>query len=1063
VEDAERLLAVMCPINECRAVAVQGSGGGFPLDVGTSTHFMMAPRILSTAAKELPLFTAHHAQMSITLRTSHRCWLTLALAAALPFLFSVNAHADRYVDGSVKVSGTGTLESPFKTIQEAAAVATAGETVFIRAGTYREKVTPANSGTDQARQIIFRPYKDEVVTISGADLVTTKWTQTGGKIYSTELPELFESALSQDEQVFVDGEMLTLARFPNIPPGGDRLQPGEAAYLRIDTVTPKQEVKNGEKDHEWPVGNGGAVTFTFRDSALTQDTGYWNDATLWIVPSQHKAWGFGAIGPVLSHTKNPDGGGEIRAMIYDGTESFFQFHPDETRYYLFNTKECLDAPGEWWLDKAARRLFVWTPRGDSPASHTVEVKRRDYAFDLSDRSYITIKGIHVFAATITTDRDLGSGIGHGAFVSGNRGGYQLPQGAPGAHHITLDGIKARYVSHFEGTTGHLHSQWINSSGVVLSGSHHLLQNSSIAYSAGNGAVVFGDHHVIRNNIIHDVAYNAPLASGIYIAEVASDAHGPRILPMNIEIANNTLFRGGWGLIDGSNLFSTDKSKPSRIHHNYIDGAGLMTRDVGGVRFVGHRDTAPFVNGTRIDHNFVRNVTSYLGNALYLDFNNGYVADRNVVWDSENFFNINDSGDNRIYNNTGLTYTGGIGGNVDPKQWYFRDTIVRNNLTNKAIDKPGTDGRDKSYVADHNIEGTDITGYFIDPAHGDFRLKESATAAIDKGVVIPGYTPAEKPDIGAMEFGEPDWRSSVGADWVITAAPSKLTAKARADGTVTLQWKDNAANEEEYIIERGSKGSAGGNEFVIAGRVRANGALFTDLVTGAFHPNYLYRVRAPRSTYSNVVRIGAGNPGNATIGFTAAEGFKPGSLVGQQNWVNIGGTKGQIAVVEKGAHRAIAITGDENVVARANYTLLDRSFDPQASAVAFSFEMRLQETTAEDKTSAAMVRLGGEERHGIANQLITFALQKRGYLSLTSGTGYSGAGLITDFAPKMADKITIRGVLDFADQKMKSLQVNDKPVAGEWPFSNSGGDKMSSAIWQIQGGVTDPQNSSRLAI
>ncbi|HEX8310566.1 MAG TPA: right-handed parallel beta-helix repeat-containing protein, partial [Chthoniobacteraceae bacterium] len=552
-------------------------------------------------------------------------WLTVAVGAMLLFLFPCDGYADRYVDGRVAATGTGTLESPFKTIQEAAAVATAGETVFIRAGTYRETVTPANSGTDSASQITFQPYKDEAVTISGADVVATKWMQASGKIYSTELPDLYKSTLNQDEQVFVDGEMFTLARFPNIPAGADRLQPGEAAYLRIDTVTPKQEVKNGAKDHEWPVGNGGAVTFTFRDSALTQETGYWNDATLWIVPSQHKAWGFGAIGPVLSHTKTPEGGGEVRAMIYDGTESFFHFHPGETRYYLFNTKACLDAPGEWWLDKATRRLFVWTPQGDSPASHTVEVKRRDYAFDLTDRSYITIKGIQTFAATITTDRDLGNGAGHGAWVSGNRGGYGLPQGAPGAHHITLDGIKARYVSHFEGTTGHLHSQWINSSGIALSGSHHVLQNSSIAYSAGNGVVVFGDNHLIRNNIIHDVAYSAPLASGIYIAQIADNSKGTKILPMDFEIANNTLFRSGWGLIDGSNLFSSDKSKPSRIHHNFIDGAGLMTRDVGGVRFVGHRDNPPLVNGTRIDHNFVRNVTSYLGNALYLDFNDGYVA------------------------------------------------------------------------------------------------------------------------------------------------------------------------------------------------------------------------------------------------------------------------------------------------------------------------------------------------------------------------------------------------------------------------------------------------------
>ena len=60
----------------------------------------------------------------------------------------------------------GTEARPLKTIQKAASLATAGDTVFIRAGTYRETVTPAHSGSNGA-PITYMPYHNEKVVIDG--------------------------------------------------------------------------------------------------------------------------------------------------------------------------------------------------------------------------------------------------------------------------------------------------------------------------------------------------------------------------------------------------------------------------------------------------------------------------------------------------------------------------------------------------------------------------------------------------------------------------------------------------------------------------------------------------------------------------------------------------------------------------------------------------------------------------------------------------------------------------------------------------------------------------------
>src|SRR5687767_6350093 len=75
-----------------------------------------------------------------------------------------------YVSTQGNDANTGTLAAPFRSIQRAANFAGPGDTVFIRGGTYRETVRPAHSGSSGA-PVVFRPYNNETVTVSGADVV----------------------------------------------------------------------------------------------------------------------------------------------------------------------------------------------------------------------------------------------------------------------------------------------------------------------------------------------------------------------------------------------------------------------------------------------------------------------------------------------------------------------------------------------------------------------------------------------------------------------------------------------------------------------------------------------------------------------------------------------------------------------------------------------------------------------------------------------------------------------------------------------------------------------------
>lgn len=88
----------------------------------------------------------------------------------------------------------------------------AGDTAFIRAGIYRESVTPKNSGT-QGSLITFMPFNGEAVTVSGANVIpATSWTLSGGSIYKAPVSSNSSSSFNQ---VFVDGQMMIEARWPN--------------------------------------------------------------------------------------------------------------------------------------------------------------------------------------------------------------------------------------------------------------------------------------------------------------------------------------------------------------------------------------------------------------------------------------------------------------------------------------------------------------------------------------------------------------------------------------------------------------------------------------------------------------------------------------------------------------------------------------------------------------------------------------------------------------------------------------------------------------------------------
>lgn len=91
----------------------------------------------------------------------------------------------------VSVNGSdlndGKITSPFQTINHAASIAVAGDTVKVFGGTYREWVNPINGGTDENNRITYEAVDDEHPIIKGSEIISD-WEKVSGTVWKKTLP-----------------------------------------------------------------------------------------------------------------------------------------------------------------------------------------------------------------------------------------------------------------------------------------------------------------------------------------------------------------------------------------------------------------------------------------------------------------------------------------------------------------------------------------------------------------------------------------------------------------------------------------------------------------------------------------------------------------------------------------------------------------------------------------------------------------------------------------------------------------------------------------------------------
>ncbi|HWE04723.1 MAG TPA: carbohydrate-binding protein [Tepidisphaeraceae bacterium] len=597
-----------------------------------------------------------------------------------------------YVATTGSNSNPGTVGAPFKTIQFAADQAKAGDSVDVFGGVYHETVTLHNSGTASA-PIIFQPYENQNVTIDGADPITG-WTASGASTYTAAMPENLGAG---NNQIFVDNQMMTEARWPNVPLGVSDVTNANSTAL-VTRVVDKTN------------------SATIYNPSLQQANGFWVGGSIDIGPGQDWVKQTGVI--------TASGAGWV-TFTYDELNTTYEQPRVGNNFYLFGVPGALDSAGEWFRALNGT-LSLRTPADDSPTKHLVEAKARLYGFDVSQASHIQINGFNLFACAINTSAK--------------------------STDVVINHITDQYLSNFSVATNGWHPP--TSGGIVLAGLNDVLENSTLAYSAGDGVDVTGKGDSVINNVIHDTDY-----SGFDCAPV-------QLAGMNDVVSSNTIYNAGR---DG--IFQSHGGGDT-ITHNLVHDYALLDTDTGGFYCFGLDG-----QGTVIaDNEFYNGIAGGYGAAGIMFDNNSenFVVNHNITYNDNIALRINGTAFNLlIYNNTfdateytiaTAVYTTPVGAPAGaPRQiddW--TGTRIIDNISIMPSERLGL-----NTVSSHNMSNN---GKFVDAAARNYNLLPGAPA-IGSGMALPPYTngySGKGPDVGALPYGVADF--SFGASSSIVATP-----------------------------------------------------------------------------------------------------------------------------------------------------------------------------------------------------------------------------------------------------------------------------------------------------
>jgi Right handed beta helix region len=670
---------------------------------------------------------------------------SLARLSALLLSPIVALHAaEFYVATNGNNQAAGTLAAPLQTIQVAFNKASAGDTIVLREGTYREPVVLKYKSGKDGSPITLKNYQQEKPVISGLDVLKLAWAATSQRgIYVTPLDT------SAVLQLFYNGKPMLEARWPHCSKdaNGDWNFFAPELWASADTE--------------------GNAYGTLACAALAK-TGW--DVTgaqvLLNVDHQFFCW----TRPVRAHaagasafTYDQDLGKSVNKRDESGILGKWN---QRNKFYLFGMKQFLGAPGEWFYDAAAKKLYVCSLDGKNPAEGLLEIKTREWGFTAdSSCNYLTIDGVGFFGTAFKFGESPNKRSSH--IVLRNSSVLH----SSWTEYLSLNNTLPEQKRSMVGADSVFPTIMADDSQVV---------NSTFAYGALSALLMNGLNNRIENNLIHDFDYSSSL---VYPPlQVNHPGEGLMEKAGHDVIRYNTICRSGGiqaRMAQPGNDFSMND-----VYDSYLACYG------------GNKDTSavythsPSCIGTRFHHNWVHHGFSGTpplpwGGGMGIrgdDLTCGLTVDHNVVWDCgsvgifiKNVMHPLPEQANRCVNNTVFNHSaynpiksaiiiskaaGKKPPTAEPKgpeaqigecpnAW----SIVANNLADSIYGQWNAQPLGKLKLFSNNDTAFKVSTDLVKKDWNDFRPVANAAAIIHQGVAVEGITgkaSGHAPDIGAYE-------------------------------------------------------------------------------------------------------------------------------------------------------------------------------------------------------------------------------------------------------------------------------------------------------------------------
>lgn len=515
----------------------------------------------------------------------------------------------------------GTADFPFATIQKAASVAKAGDTVIIHEGVYRETVTPANDGTATS-PIVFKAAEGEDVTISAFEEISgfIPFDEAKG-IYQTDIPQ--SMGFDRNFIIMVDEEtseenILREGRHPNsdTTTADLTLHPDAAIWDNPMRAT-MGDIRMPTKD-----------TYAVSNVDLNQKDDFWKGGTYVTLTG----WGWGlAYAKIVSSTK-----GKILVQDYKKPDygiTYFAIGNRRPREYGFitNHMNTVDMPGEWFIsDKNI--LYMIPPDGIEGEDLKVEIKQRQRVIDMTDRKFVKFENINTRGGGVTMAGD--------------------------SEMCVMNGGTHKYISHFGYSVGEVtHTTRLynpdtrnqpvpdapefGEAGFFANGKNNAYINMDIEYSAGAGIYLVGKYSYIENNRVAYTSYAGAYPSGITVESIRGE--DPTKLYGGHTVVSNTVYSTGRscfymtrGPIENAEYYTVYPMVASEISYNYLHHGNVTAHDTGNVYTYGITAGNDW-SKTEVHHNIIHdNVTdptdSQLHMGIYFDGNSSMIkCHSNIVF------------------------------------------------------------------------------------------------------------------------------------------------------------------------------------------------------------------------------------------------------------------------------------------------------------------------------------------------------------------------------------------------------------------------------------------------